>query len=92
MDEKDGNEDSATLANDSTCIYIGSHNLSQAAWGGYEKNGSQIGIANCELGVVFGPKVGSAELKKFIVSLLPLEVLNPPKYDPKLDRPFIMQK
>ena len=44
---------------------------------------------NCELGVTFGPKVGSTDLKKLIISILPLEVLNPAKYDLKIDRPFI---
>lgn len=89
----DQSEDSdESVVNDSTCIYIGSHNLSQAAWGGYEKNYSQIGIANCELGVVFGPRPGSADMKRLILSILPLEVTNPTKYNDETDRPFIMEK
>ncbi len=66
--------------------------MSEAAWGGYEKNGAQIKIYNCELGVVFGPKVGSKALKTLIIDLLPLEVLKPKKYDLNIDRPFIMAK
>jgi len=66
--------------------------LSGAAWGNYEKNGSQITIFNCELGVVFGPKVGSLKLKELILSILPLQVLNPLKYNLSIDRPFIQSK
>ena len=58
----------------------------------YEKSGTQLAIYNVELGVVFGPKVGSSELKKFIISLLPLETVKPAKYNLDVDRPFIMEK
>lgn len=56
----------------------------------YEKSRTQLAIFNCELGVVFGPKAGSKELKQFIVGLLPLETVEPVKYNLDVDRPFIM--
>ena len=90
FDQSEEGEES--VVNDQTCIYIGSHNLSQAAWGGYEKNNSQISISNCELGVLFGPKAGSTELKKLTLNIFPLQVVNPSKYNEEIDRPFIMEK
>jgi tyrosyl-DNA phosphodiesterase-1 len=59
-------------------LYFGSHNFSAAAWGNLEKKGTQISIANWELGVVFPPAPGSAQLKKRIVESLPLKVLPAP--------------
>lgn len=47
---------------------MGSHNLSLAAWGRLEKNGTQLFIANTELGVLYPPGKGTAEIKKQIVS------------------------
>ena len=38
---------------------FGSHNFSPSAWGMLEKEGSQLAIANWELGVVFLPEKGS---------------------------------
>jgi tyrosyl-DNA phosphodiesterase-1 len=43
---------------DDTLIYFGSHNLSPAAWGKYEKDCSQINIYNTELGVLMPPMKG----------------------------------
>jgi tyrosyl-DNA phosphodiesterase 1 len=81
------------VIDDDTLLYFGSHNLSAAAWGNMEKQGSQISIANWELGVVFPPEEGSADLKRKIIESLPLKVLPSPKrYDLKIDRPFIMEK
>lgn len=34
-------------------VYIGSHNLSSAAWGTMQKNGTQLFISNFEIGVLF---------------------------------------
>jgi tyrosyl-DNA phosphodiesterase-1 len=63
---------------DDSMLYFGSHNFSAAAWGNLEKKGTQISIANWELGVVFPPAPGSAQLKKRIIESLPLKVLPAP--------------
>lgn len=70
-------------------IYLGSHNLSQAAWGNLEKGGSQISMNNYELGVVFPPLTGSEEMKKRIISALPIK-LPPSKYS-KEEVPFMQE-
>jgi tyrosyl-DNA phosphodiesterase 1 len=44
---------------DDTVLYFGSHNFSAGAWGNLEKTNTQLGIANWEVGVVFGPEAGS---------------------------------
>lgn len=74
-----------------SCVYLGSHNMSQAAWGSFEKNKTQICIYNCELGVVFGPGQSKA-VKELVVNTFPLKSSKPAKYDLSLDRPFIMEK
>jgi tyrosyl-DNA phosphodiesterase-1 len=58
---------------DDTALYIGSHNLSSAAWGKYEKQGRQLFIGNYELGIIFMPKSGSAALKRALISRLPFK-------------------
>lgn len=81
------------LIDDETLLYFGSHNFSAAAWGNIEKKGTQISIANCEIGVVFPPADGSKEMKIKILESLPLKVLPCPKrYNLEIDRPFIMEK
>ena len=80
------------LVNDDTVLYLGSHNLSQAAWGIEEKNGSQLTIFNTELGVVFPAAEGSSKLKETLVGLLPLKSVKAAKYNLEIDRPFIMAK
>ena len=52
---------------DNTVLYFGSHNLSTAAWGNQEKDNTFISIASWELGVLFPPQLGSADLKKKIL-------------------------
>jgi tyrosyl-DNA phosphodiesterase-1 len=71
---------------DDDLVYIGSHNLSAAAWGVLEKKESQIYIKNFEIGVAFVPKEGSAALKKRLIGLMPFKV-EPSRYD-ETDRPF----
>ena len=44
-------------------LYIGSHNLTAAAWGIFQKNKTQVHIRSYEIGV-FYPPVHSSELKK----------------------------
>lgn len=58
---------------DDTVIYLGSHNLSSSAWGRFEKSGSQIFMANYELGVVFLPSPNSASMKRSIITRLPFK-------------------
>jgi len=59
---------------DDTLIYIGSHNLSMAAWGKFEKQCSQLFIANYELGVVFMPETDSSATKNEVVSKIPFKI------------------
>jgi len=55
-------------------------------------------MANWEFGVVFGPKKGSADMKRAILKSLPLKVVpldgakGAPKYEKDTDLPFIMDK
>lgn len=51
--------DSKGVIDDDTVLYFGSHNFSTSAWGKEEKGGTQIAIANWELGAVFPPREGS---------------------------------
>lgn len=74
--------------NDDTVLYIGSHNLSSAAWGRFEKTNTQIFIKNYELGVVFVASQGSKEHKQEIVDRLPFR-FPPPKYTED-DKPWFI--
>ncbi|CAD8131791.1 unnamed protein product [Paramecium octaurelia] len=74
---------------DKTSIYIGSHNLSQAAWGRLEKNATQLFISNTELGVLYPPKKDSAKLKQSIVEQISFK-FPPDKYE-KTDQPWISE-
>jgi len=85
---KRNNKGNFILNNDSI-IYIGSHNLSLSAWGNYEKNESQIAIANYELGVLFDCNVLSYEEKLDIYNNILFNFDNP-KYS-KEDKPFIIE-
>lgn len=69
MTEKDKENE----IDDDTCLYFGSHNLSAGAWGNIEKNGTQIGIANWELGIMFGPESGSKDMKQKMVKNMVLK-------------------
>ena len=59
---------------DESLIYFGSHNFSPNAWGRVKMDGSQIHMVNWELGIVFPPKVGSADLKRRIIDSIPLKL------------------
>lgn len=72
--------------NDDTLIYIGSHNLSGAAWGKYEKNHTQLSISNYEAGIIFKSQPDSKDLKQYIISQLPFKF--PPSKYLRDDRPF----
>ena len=77
------------ILNNDSIIYIGSHNFSSSAWGYYEKNETQIAVANYELGVVFDNYVLSFEEKLYIYNNL-LFNFDCPKYSNE-DMPFITQ-
>ena len=47
------NKNGNFILNNNSIIYIGGHNFSASEWGNYEKNESQISLANYELGVIF---------------------------------------
>ena len=55
---------------DQSVIYMGSHNLSRAAWGWYEKEGTQLAISNYEIGVFFNVGVGTREVKQKVVDAM----------------------
>ncbi len=42
---------------DNSTLYMGSHNLSQAAWG--RKTKQHINVSNFEVGLLWGPQKGS---------------------------------
>ena len=71
---------------DDAVIYFGSHNFTASAWGRYERGDTQLTVANTELGVLFPPEAGSAELKKQIVSDLPFRY--PPRKYLEGELPF----
>ena len=75
------------ILNNDSIIYIGSHNFSSSAWGNYEKNGTQISIANYELGIIFDVNLLSFQEKLDIYNNL-LFNFDAPKYTED-DTPFI---
>eukprot|EP01016_Furgasonia_blochmanni_P049585 TRINITY_DN753_c0_g1_i9.p1 TRINITY_DN753_c0_g1~~TRINITY_DN753_c0_g1_i9.p1 ORF type:complete len:360 (-),score=67.43 TRINITY_DN753_c0_g1_i9:210-1178(-) len=77
------------MIDDDTMIYLGSHNLSPAAWGRYEKNNTQLTIYNSELGVLFPPKKDSKAKKEQIIKILPFK-FPPRKYD-RGDLPWMLR-
>lgn len=74
---------------DDTIIYMGSHNMSMAAWGKLEKNGSQLSISNTELGVLYPPCRESANMKREIIERMPFKF--PPEKYIKSDMPWITE-
>ena len=85
---KRNNKGNFILNNDSI-IYIGSHNFSSSAWGNYEKNNSQIAIANYELGIIFDCHSLSFEEKLDIYNSF-LFNFDAPKYSSD-DKPFLTE-
>ena len=83
------NDKGKFILNNNSLIYIGSHNFSASAWGNYEKNESQVSIANYELGVIFDCNVLTFEEKLDIFNNL-LFNFDVPKYSEE-DFPFITQ-
>ena len=81
------NKEGKFILNNDSMIYIGSHNLSASAWGNYEKNGTQISVANYELGIIFDVNLLSFQEKLDIYNNL-LFNFDAPKYTED-DAPFI---
>jgi tyrosyl-DNA phosphodiesterase-1 len=75
------------ILNNDSIIYIGSHNFSTSAWGNYEKNGTQMSVANYELGVIFDVNLLNFQEKLDIYNNL-LFNFDAPKYTED-DIPFI---
>ena len=75
------------ILNNDSIIYIGSHNFSTSAWGNFEKNGTQVSVANYELGVIFDINLLSFQEKLDIYNNL-LFNFDAPKYTED-DIPFI---
>lgn len=65
-------------------MYLGSHNMTRAAWGKLEKKGSQLYIANSELGLLFFD-VDLEEFRKWSPFSYP-----PEKYRQN-DQPFLRE-
>lgn len=71
---------------DDSVIYIGSHNMTKAAWGRFSSSGEKLYVSNYEMGVVLPPAPGSMAKKKDIISKMGF-VYPPRKYAPK-EKPF----
>ena len=74
---------------DDTLLYFGSHNLSAGAWGNKEKEETQIGIANWEMGIVFPPEDDSQKWKEQIVKSMVLKF--PPEKYRESDYPYMFR-
>ena len=76
--------------NDDTIIYIGSHNMTKAAWGRYNRLGTKLYVSNYEMGIIIPPKLGSKDKKKDIIKKLgfmyPAEKLG------EHEKPFMRRK
>lgn len=83
---EEGKEDEVT---DDTVLYFGSHNFSAGAWGNLEKDNTQIGIANWEIGVAFGPAPGSKAMKEKMLKAMVLKY--PAEKYRENDYPFTMR-
>ena len=73
--------------NDDTVMYIGSHNLTKAAWGRYEKFSHKIYLSNYELGVILPPFPNSKYVKRDIVSKMGFKY--PARKYEKRHKPFM---
>ena len=74
------------ILNNDSIIYIGSHNFSASAWGNFEKNETQISMANYELGIIFDLNMLNFMEKLDIYNNL-LFNFDVPKYSEE-DKPF----
>ena len=62
------------IITDESLLYFGSHNFSPNGWGRVSPDGSLIHMVNWELGIVFPPKPGSADLKRRIIDSIPIRL------------------
>ena len=64
------------MINDNTLLYFGSHNFSPSSWGTpiYHEN-MTTKINSWELGVVWGPKKGSADTKKRLMDSMKQKIV-----------------
>lgn len=76
--------------NDDTILYVGSHNMTKAAWGRYNRLGTTCYVSNYEMGLIVPPRPGSANKKKEMVRRLGF-VYPPVKLAPR-ERPFMRKK
>ena len=76
---------------DSTAIYIGSHNMSGGAWGTLQKYGKTLYVGNYELGILFKPREGTKEIKQRIINSMLFNV-DPTPYDLSVDMPYLFNK
>lgn len=76
--------------NDDTILYVGSHNMTKAAWGRYNREGTTCYVSNYEMGLIVPPRPGSAKKKKEMVERLGF-VYPPAKLGPG-ERPFMRKK
>lgn len=74
------------VINDDTTIYIGSHNLTKAAWGIFDYKNSKANGFNYELGIIIPPRKGSKNAKESLIKRLGVDI-SPPHYGAD-DRPY----
>jgi tyrosyl-DNA phosphodiesterase-1 len=75
---------------DDTIIYLGSHNMTKAAWGRFSNLGERVFVSNYEMGVILPPRPKSAYKKMNIVKKLGF-VYPAKRFEPK-ERPFTRNK
>lgn len=75
---------------DDTIVYVGSHNMTKAAWGRYNRLGTTCYVSNYEMGVLLPPRPGSAKWKKELVRKLGF-VYPAARFGPG-ERPFMRKK
>lgn len=73
--------------NDDTIIYVGSHNMTKAAWGRFTALGERVFVSNYELGVILPPAPGSASKKSDLMRKLGL--VYPAQRFGKNEAPFL---
>jgi len=74
------------VLDDDSVVYVGSHNLSEAAWGLVTPDEKHLNVANYEVGVIFPPSNNSTGIKNNIVYSL---VNFPPRAYVGTDEPFM---
>ena len=78
------------IINDDTIIYLGSHNMTKAAWGRFSRLGDKLYVSNYEMGVVLPPRYASALKKKNLIRNLGF--VYPARRFQNKERPFTRNK